>query len=960
MKKILLLLCLTSTVLSAGVNDYSYSLWLNGWRKNDNDKSADVFGIETNKYGFALDLSNFNNVKFGKLNNPVSYADALKHKGNKLRKLPKTEMSIEIELNGDIYRAKTCKAGLKKDVKRLSFARLWESGRYVQHFEFQELDFSNAKGKKLQSLSKLNIFAWPESLTFTLNAKPVITYQDGINKGVSGNGLCVINKPLTVPHSDKIDPENLTLECWVNIPEVLKQKKSHGWIICKNENEWEDGNFGFRMLGTKKIYAYLNIGGGRKNGSRVALPAHGFHEGWNHLAMTYDGKELKAYINGKGEKKVIINKKRKPGKGKLLIGQRADGHGKPVKALIDQVRIWNRALNANQIIAHSKKTAVITNKNGLVLNKDFENVTKFKQENPVWKNALMRIKFNGRQKEIKVKGNWTTEQNKHLTLTYNIAPTPKAKITISSKGKNFPVRFEPEKNCYSALVKNLKRSYKTGYTDIRDYDEFKISVTGNSKAVPFLLDMRSPANVVGVYPLLCHEDGRPTGIPVQLSKNWHYREMGAYLMAYAMLPPGKYLLRIVNSFYGKYPSATHSNLSLVGYGGNGRWEQLAIGSWGETICFDADLSCVPNWITDIRLLMARTGKNGKKWGWTDAGWGGDWLNIQDRTQKKYFPMELKTSYVSQGPCLTDVRYNGYYGKDKNIDYNAKIQTLRTDDYSRTFQKMTYKFKRNVKAQKISLFSLTNTRPNIAYGNRQGLLKATLKAGKTFVNNLTLSGKAPFWVSFASNKEKISRIKANGYKALIIRKYKVIINGKTYKNPVISRYKYRKEVAFSLLPPDGIKNFKKGDSIELDLELITLHYNADDYYGPNELYRKHLAANPSSWKTTYREAIANDLKLKVSGGTIINNYPIAIKAAKPRIRVTIKGGAGLVPISFEGLKSTNYSLYQIVKGKEIKVNQSVHGNDFWQTEYDAKTKTYKFTYNLPLDGLRQSSWILKRN
>ena len=31
-----------------------------------------------------------------------------------------------------------------------------------------------------------------------------------------------------------------------------------------------------------------------------------------------------------------------------------------------------------------------------------------------------------------------------------------------------------------------------------------------------------------------------------------------------------------------------------------------------------------------------------------------------------------------------------------------------------------------------------------------------------------------------------------------------------------------------------------------------------------------------------------------------------------------------------------------------LNQSIHGNDFWQTNYDAETKTWNQTYNVLMD------------
>lgn len=790
MKKLILMLGLIFVVeVSAAVGDYTYSYWLNGWRKDNTDSSADIFCIETSKYGFTLDLGDFSKVKFGKLSNFVSYEQALQDKAKRLKALPQARLLIELEVDGTKYRAKTCKAGKEKDVKHLSAARMWESGRYVQHYDFIELDFRSAEGKKLPCVAHLDLVAWAESLTFNLEMSPDYLQKDSTDK----------------------------------------------------------------LL-------------------------------WENAAMRL--------------------------------------------SLKNEAKSWNQ--------------------------------------------------------EVTVKGQWKQDEKKSVSLVCNIPPVckaPSAKITVSTKdGQNFPVSFDERKNCYVALVKNLKRKWKTGYTDIRNYDDFKITVDGSGAkaAVPFLLDMRGTANITGMCPILCDENGRPTGIPVQLSKNWHYEPMGDYLMAYTILPaekPTTYILRVAYGFYGKLPSASHAQLSLVGYENpsNGRWDQLAIGCWGETICFDMDTSCVDVVITDIRMLMIRNGIKGEKWNWTDAGWGGDWLNIKDDSQEKYYLKELKTAYLSQGPCLTNVKHDGYYGKDREVDFSAHIQTLRTDDYSRVFQKLSYKFTSDVSAKKIWLFKLGRTShyatPQIAYGNIDGCIEelavpTTLKKDQLFLDNVKLTGSSPWWVALPGAIHTSGRDWGTGYRALIIRSYETVVGGKTYTNPTISAPVFAANptnLEIELLPPAGVSKFSKGDSIELDLELITLPRVADDYYGPNEAFRKHLTKNPSSWKTTYREVIGNDLKVKVSGGSKLQNYPLVIRAEKPEVTVTIEGGIGAVPIRFEGLKSTKgYSLYRVVNAKRVKFDQSVHGNDFWQTDYDPKTDSYKMSFNLPLDGLKESKWILTQD
>ena len=761
------------------VSDYTYSCWLNGWRKNDTDHSADIFGIETSHYGFTLDVADFSKVGFGRLNNTVGYEQALAHKAENLKDLPSATLLIELVVDGVSFQAKTCKAGLEKSLRNLSDVHLWESGRFVQHYNFQGLNFRNTKGEKLECDARLNLVAWPGSLTFTLDVSASQSYK----------------------------------------------------------------------------------------------------------------------------------------KATLRLGIKSD------------VGNW--------------------------------------------------------QQELEVREAWEQDQKKSLTLTCPVASEGDLDLSKNitfqtADGQSIPIRFDPQKNCYVATVTDLKRNWEAGYRDIRDYDDFKITVngSGSKSAIPFLLDLRPPANISGLVPFLCYEDGQPTGIPVQLSKNWHDKAMGSYLMAYAMLPTEKsttYLLRVTYGYYGTLPSASHAQLCLLGWsgGGHGRWDQMAIGSWGETICFDMDMSLVDVVITDVRMLFTRKGLDGRKWAWSEAGWGGDWLNIQDESQKKYFWTDFKTAYLTHGPCLTDVKYEGYYGANREVDFSAQLQTLRTDDYNRSFHKLTYTFTRDVSPENIWLFKLGRTHryqtPRIAYGNSDGLLSEkdapnTLKEGQLLVGNVTLTGSAPYWVALPGGMSTGN--KPDGYKAMIIRQYKVVSDGKTYTHPTLNVPVFKSDPSsldIELLPPADLKQFHKGDRIELDIEVITLPREAEDYYGPNEAFHHHLTDNSNSWKTTYREARGNDLVVKVNGGRVLRNYPLIIQSEKPEVMVTIKGGVGAVPIRFEGLKTNKgYHLYQIVKGQHIKLDQSNHGNDFWQCDYDAATKTYKMSFNLPLDGFAESQWVLTQN
>jgi hypothetical protein len=112
--------------------------------------------------------------------------------------------------------------------------------------------------------------------------------------------------------------------------------------------------------------------------------------------------------------------------------------------------------------------------------------------------------------------------------------------------------------------------------------------------------------------------------------------------------------------------------------------------------------------------------------------------------------------------------------------------------------------------------------------------------------------------------------------------------------------------------------------------------------------------------SYRVALGNDLHVTVDGGVATHTYPIIIQASQPEITVDIRGGVGAVPIRFEGLETpSSYVLCQDVDGQFLPLDQSVHGNDCWQTVYDTATNTYQMSFNLPLDGVESSRWVLKR-
>ncbi len=96
----------------------------------------------------------------------------------------------------------------------------------------------------------------------------------------------------------------------------------------------------------------------------------------------------------------------------------------------------------------------------------------------------------------------------------------------------------------------------------------------------------------------------------------------------------------------------------------------------------------------------------------------------------------------------------------------------------------------------------------------------------------------------------------------------------------------------------------------------------------------------------REAMGNDRHVSIRTGSFELLYPdIRIPAKGNKAEFMLAGGLGYVPISFMGLTAMDGF---ILHSDGTPLNQSLHGNDFWQTDYDPTTHTWSRTNNIKMD------------
>jgi len=135
--------------------------------------------------------------------------------------------------------------------------------------------------------------------------------------------------------------------------------------------------------------------------------------------------------------------------------------------------------------------------------------------------------------------------------------------------------------------------------------------------IPLVFEENVPRAITGTVMLLTDaEDGKPTGIPVQISKNWHVNDdtglkaihHGYWLRGstYLTLPAGvtkRFKLKVVFGYWAQAAAASHAQLSLIGWGGNWKWDESALGSWGESMTYDPTQHLGSAFMDDIRPAL---------------------------------------------------------------------------------------------------------------------------------------------------------------------------------------------------------------------------------------------------------------------------------------------------------------------------------------------------------------------
>ena len=351
---------------------------------------------------------------------------------------------------------------------------------------------------------------------------------------------------------------------------------------------------------------------------------------------------------------------------------------------------------------------------------------------------------------------------------------------------------------------------------------------------------------------------------------------------------------------------------------------------------------------------------GKPWGWAGNCGGGDFLLwVDDRGEYRGF-RATRADYRAQGPCRTEV---GYREETSGGEMQARmdVSLLRSDDYVRGCFRLRYDVTRRVKWQRLAFFQLGadfyNDSPErrVAIGDINGMREewAPPQAqGNYDRRSVPLIGAQP-WVSIHGlNRAALGQGGAAASRGLIVRSWRARFDGKPSPMPHISTFcnewgQGNFKTAIELAPPPDASALLPGDFVEAEVEMVIFPADPKAYYGPNEPFREALAASADTWRLVQREAAGNALRVQPRRGTVACLFPLVVGVDPNQCaQVEIQGGVGWLPVTFTGLAGH--------RDYELRVNnrpfsQAIHGNDFWQTDYDASTRTWSHTFNLPPTG-----------
>ncbi len=197
-----------------------------------------------------------------------------------------------------------------------------------------------------------------------------VMFMTAPGNALSFNGSNQVN----VPYNAALNPSTFTIEAWAK-PEVLPP--SGVWVSAVIGNRY-DGGGGARygVILSLDWTGKWSIVIGNGEWQQVTSSSNVVLSQWTHIAATYDGANLKLYINGVLEGTPPATGGFVPNpSSQFSIGNYNDGSSYYFNGKIDEVRLWNVARSQADIQTNMNKTLTPASEPALVAYYNFDQIS---------------------------------------------------------------------------------------------------------------------------------------------------------------------------------------------------------------------------------------------------------------------------------------------------------------------------------------------------------------------------------------------------------------------------------------------------------------------------------------------------------------------------------------------------------------------------------------------------------
>jgi hypothetical protein len=540
------------------------------------------------------------------------------------------------------------------------------------------------------------------------------------------------------------------------------------------------------------------------------------------------------------------------------------------------------------------------------------------------------------------------------------------------------VEYSPKSDAWEVIIPKQDwpsaggPTYDVNFLDRISHFDLKLENTTDTPRELCLRFVHDYHPISGYVPMLLDADGQQTGLPLQNSKNWHnlphrpYPYEGTWINITARLtlaPNASVDLEYIipHAQWQGVPLSSAAQLSLVGWGYNGFWTQMALGSWGESVCIQPGRTMRRAFITDVRPFKV-IGRNGGPYDWTSNVGGGDIGKVVDDQGKLITWQGSVREYAMIGPNLSHVRVTERSAKNR-MRQQIDSYLPRGNSINRSYYKVKLEVLEDVAFNELALFQLGSDYYNemestkIAWGNLDGLLgEASPVAAEwgAVMEPVELSGDQP-WVSLYANAPKTTA-PGRAVRGLIIRDYRAVLGGTVYDSPWIASARTRGRLNAELVLPTEVKQLKAGDTIEYTVEMDVFPFRAEVYFGEDDELKQRLKATPDSWQLTAHEAKHQQVRLNDQVQVFPATYDLT--SAKQQT-FTVRSQSVMDTVCVTGLPSADtWTLNEQVDGKLLPLGTRFSVEAQPQVVYFPETATWSAVLSLVFpEGSRERTFIL---